>query len=1154
MGVCVAKTPTFVHLRSRSPYSILEGALQIKPTAARCREMRMPALALTDTNNMCGALEFSETLSSLGIQPIIGLTLSLDLEIGDQPGQIRKEPDGTIALLAQNECGYENLMGLSSAAYLDVDATDLPHVKSARLTGRTEGVIVLTGGADGALNRLICQGRLGEAEAWLDTLSKLYPDRLYVELQRHNLAEEITAEKILIQWAYEKRLPLVATNEPFFIDPDIHPAHDALLAINEGSYILEKDRRQVTREHYLKSSEEMMELFKDLPEAIENTVDISKRCAFKSQKRDPILPNFGDGSLSEGDILAQQAHDGLKARLKKIELSAPEETYFERLEFEIGVIREMGFPGYFLIVSDFIKWAKAQGIPVGPGRGSGAGSVVAWALTITDLDPLKYGLLFERFLNPERVSMPDFDIDFCQERRGEVIKYVQQKYGEDQVAHIITFGTLQPRAVVRDVGRVMQMPLRQVDRLAKLVPSNPANPCTLSEAIKMEKGLRDARDEDPAVAKLLATGLQLEGLYRNAGTHAAGVVIGDRPLTKLIPLYRDPRSDIPATQFTMKWAEKAGLVKFDFLGLKTLTVIDRCLKYLKKQGINLDLDTISTNTPEAYKPLEEGLSAGVFQLESSGMRDVLRKMAPDSIEELTALISLYRPGPMKNIPMYIDRKYGRAEIEYPHESLTEILKETYGVIIYQEQVMQIAQVLSGYSLGEADLLRRAMGKKDQAEMDRQRTRFNEGAAERGVDKDLANSIFNLVNEFAGYGFNKSHAAAYAMISFQTAYLKALHPTEFIAAIMSLDIANVEKLAQFFQESKRMELDIAPPCVNRSMADFDVEDGKVLYALGALKNVGVDAMRNVVEVREKDGPFLDLFDFARRVDTRIVNKRAFENLARGGAFDCLEPNRAKALASASILQSVGLRAAQEKESAQNSLFGDSVDIMAEPDLPSPMPWSNVEQLDHELGAIGFYIGGHPLETYLPILERKKAVMAADIEERYKLGARTIRLAGVVRKRQERMSKRGKRFAFVNISDPTGDFEVLFGEELLGVNRAILEAGALVELTAKVEDRDGEIRLFANSITSLELTGEESVIKGLEIRLRSANIQNLDELEKTFEELQKAPAKTTGYIEVYAPLEAGREGHWRLSGKFGLDPAIQKAIKAHKFVELVSEIAT
>jgi len=983
-------------------------------------------------------------------------------------------------------------------------------------------------------------------------MAAIYPGRLYGELQRHGLLNEAEAENHLITWAYDKNLPLVATNEPYFLDPDLHKAHDALLAISEGSYILEKDRRKVSPEHYFKSPEQMADGFKDIPEAIENTLEIAKRCSVKSEKRKPILPNFGDGSHSESEILAEQARTGLKARLEKIELAATEEEYFERLEFELAVIEKMGFPGYFLIVSDFITWAKKQGIPVGPGRGSGAGSVVAWSLLITDLDPLHYGLLFERFLNPERISMPDFDVDFCQERRGEVIRYVQDKYGADQVAHIITFGTLQARAVVRDVGRVMQMPLGQVDRLTKLVPSNPANPVTLGEAVKMEKALREARDTEPAVRELLDTALKLEGLYRNASTHAAGVVIGDRPLAKLVPLYRDPRSDIPATQFTMKWAEKAGLVKFDFLGLKTLTVIDRALKYLQQQGIELDLDTVSTNTPEAYKPLEEGISAGVFQLESSGMRDVLRKMAPDSIEELTALISLYRPGPMKNIDTYIDRKYGRVEIAYPHESLKDILEETYGIIIYQEQVMQIAQVLSGYSLGEADILRRAMGKKDKAEMAKQKSRFVDGAVERGVDAGQAAGIFELVNEFAGYGFNKSHAAAYAMISFRTAYLKALHPTEFVAATMSLDIANVEKLAQFYQEAKRMDVKVQPPCVNTTFADFEVRDGKVLYALGALKNVGVDAMRHVVDIRQQDGPFKDLFDFARRVDTRIVNKRALENLARGGAFDCLESNRAKVLASAGILQSIGTRAAQEKQSAQNSLFGDAAGEMAEPDLPETVAWNNVEQLDHELGAIGFYLGGHPLETYSKILERKKTIMAIDIAERYKTGARAMRLAGVVRKRQERMSKRNKRFAYLAISDPTGDFEAFVGEELLATSRHIMQAGAIVELTVKVDERDGELKLFTNTINSLEFD-ETSNIKGLQIRLRSATIDTLDELEKCLEGLKDAPSKSKGYVDIIAPIGSQREGYWRLPGSFGIDPAIQSVIKATKLIETIEEIA-
>lgn len=1143
----------FVPLRCRSPYSILEGATKIADLAKRAKEYRIPALGLTDTNNMCGALEFSGSVIGSGIQPIIGLTVSVDLELDDQPGQLRRDPDGTLALLAQNEQGYENLMALSSSAYLDVEATDLPHIKVSRLIEHTEGVIALTGGPDGALNKLICQGRLTEAENWLDKLRNAFEGRLYVELQRHGLTGEIKAEKTLLEWAYGKDLPIVATNEPYFLDPDMHKAHDALLAISEGSYILETDRRKVSAQNYFKSPEQMVALFKDIPEAIENTVDIAQRCFVRSVARDPILPDFGDGGTSEADILAEEAKAGLRARLEAIEPAEPEAAYFERLDFELNVISQMGFPGYFLIVSDFIKWSKEQGIPVGPGRGSGAGSVVAWALTITDLDPLRYGLLFERFLNPERISMPDFDIDFCQERRGEVIRYVQRKYGNEQVAHIITFGTLQARAVVRDVGRVMQMPLGQVDRLAKLVPSNPANPVTLQEAITMEKGLREARDSEPAVRNLLDVALKLEGLYRNASTHAAGVVIGDRPLTKLVPLYRDPRSDIPATQFTMKYAEKAGLVKFDFLGLKTLTVIDRSLKYLKQQDINLDLDAISTNTPEAYTNLAEGLSAGVFQLESSGMRDVLRKMAPDSIEELTALISLYRPGPMKNIDTYIDRKFGRIEIEYPHPSLKEILEETYGIIIYQEQVMQIAQVLSGYSLGEADMLRRAMGKKDQAEMDRQKSRFVDGAKERDVDGKLASDIFELVNEFAGYGFNKSHAAAYAMISFRTAYLKAVYPTEFIAATMSLDIANVEKLAQFYQEGKRLGLTITPPCINKSGADFEVADGQVLYALGALKNVGVEAMRHLVSVRDEGGPFKDLFDFARRIDTRIVNKRAIENLARGGAFDALEPNRAKTLASAGILQSIGSRAAEERQSNQGGLFGDATDTMAEPDLADAVVWSNIEQLEHELGAIGFYLGGHPLETYANTADVKQSMSAIDIEDRFQRSGMAVKLSGVVRKRQERMSKRGKRFAYIAVSDPTGDFEVFVGEALLAMSRDILSAGSVVVFKAKLERRDGDIKIFADEVRSLDTTIQATQLKGLKIKLRSASIESLDALNEVLETLKQAPSEQKGYIDVIVPLGGRRQGQWRLPSRFGIDQKIQAAIKANKDVEYIEEIA-
>ena len=1149
--------PIFVPLRCRTPYSLLEGALKIDDLTGRLREWRIPAAGLTDTNNICAALEYSEKMVEAGIQPIIGCTLSVYL--GGDDNQLNphtnmhggKELAGTIVLLAQNKQGYTNLLKLSSSAFLDIEATDLPHIKIAQLQDLNEGLIALTGGGDGFINRLICAGQNEQAEKWLKTMSEWFAGRLYIELQRHDLLNEKQAEPHLISFAYDMGLPLVATNEPYFLDPDMHKAHDALLAISEGSYVLEPDRRHVSKQHYLKMPEVMVELFKDLPEAIENTIDISKRCAFRSPKRDPILPGFGDGKETETDMLARMAREGLEMRLQQVEPAEPNEAYFDRLDFELKVIAQMGFPGYFLIVADFIKWAKDQDIPVGPGRGSGAGSVVAWALTITDLDPLRYGLIFERFLNPERVSMPDFDIDFCQERRGEVIRYVQDKYGEEQVAHIITFGTLQARAVVRDVGRVLQMPLGQVDRLAKLVPSNPANPVSLAEAIKIEPALQRERDREPAVQELLTIALQLEGLYRNASTHAAGVVIGDRPLAELVPLYRDARSEIPATQFTMKWVEKAGLVKFDFLGLKTLTVIDRALKYLKRQGIELDLDTTPVDDPASYKLLEQGLSQGIFQLESAGMRDTLRKMAPNSIEELTAIISLYRPGPMRNIPEYIERKFGRSPITYPHESLEEILKETYGIIIYQEQVMQIAQVLSGYSLGEADVLRRAMGKKDKEEMARQESRFVDGAAENGVKGALARQIFELVNEFAGYGFNKSHAAAYAMISFRTAYLKAHHPVEFLAASMSLDISNVEKLALFAREAKQMGVEIAPPCVNRSFADFEVADGKILYALGAVKNVGVEAMRHLVMVREEGGPFLDVFDFARRVDARIVNKRAYENLAKTGAFDSLEPNRARSFASAAVLLSISARAAQERNSAQVNLFGDTEKTMAEPELPIVELWGTVETLEQELAAAGYYLSGHPLEEQAEALRRRKFLQIDEADGAYARGQRAVRMAGVLHKRQERISQRTKkRFAYLNLSDPSGEYEVFIGEEILVRHREILKAGALLELQIKLDMRDGELSMTVNSVKPLSGSGAEAApqIRGLDVYIRNAD--TLEALKRCIAGLENAPMKAKGRMNIIVPIEDAREIALKLPGQYGLDDTFQAALKAVPGVEKIS----
>jgi DNA polymerase-3 subunit alpha len=799
-----------------------------------------------------------------------------------------------------------------------------------------------------------------------------FGDRFYVELQRHGLASEQQAERGLVDWAYAHDVPLVATNDVHYSKAAQAKSHDALLCIADGAFVGQDDRRKITGEHWFKPAAAMRELFADLPEACDTTIDIARRCAFLAPTRAPILPRFDTGAgRSEPDELMHQAREGLKERLKQVVPAAPEADYWTRLEWEVGIIQQMGFPGYFLIVSDFIKWAKAQGIPVGPGRGSGAGSLVAWVLTITDLDPMRFALLFERFLNPERVSMPDFDIDFCQDRRGEVIQYVQERYGRDQVAQIITFGTLQARGVLRDVGRVLQMPYGQVDKLTKLVPQNPAAPVTLAQAIEGEPKLQAFRDEDPVVARAFDIAQRLEGLTRHASTHAAGIVIGDRPLSELVPMYRDPKSDMPVTQFNMKWVEPAGLVKFDFLGLKTLTVLDVAVKLLKQRDVDVDLATLPIDDAASYQMLARGDVVGVFQVESQGMRRALIDMRPDRFEDIIALVALYRPGPMANIPTYCARKHGDEESEYLHPILEPILKETFGVIIYQEQVMQIAQQMAGYSLGQADLLRRAMGKKIRAEMDKQRDIFVAGAMKNGVAKGQAETIFELLAKFADYGFNKSHAAAYALVSYHTAYMKAHYPVEFLAASMTLELNNTDKLAVFYQDCRRFDVPVKSPDVNRSSADFDVawdeqadgtKVGSVLYALGAIRNVGLEAMKHLVQVRETGGRFTDIFDFLERVDPKFVNKRALENLARAGAFDSFHTNRRQLVEQADILMAYCQSVAAERASSQVSLFGGDQAGAARPRLKPVEPWMGPERLDQELSAVGFYLSGHPLEGH------------------------------------------------------------------------------------------------------------------------------------------------------------------------------------------------
>ena len=952
-------------------------------------------------------------------------------------------------------------MALISSAHVDAEGKLGPGIDETLLAAHADGLICLTGGPDGPIDRLLATNRTDVAKNKISKYYNYFGDNLYVELQRYAEATDDDVEAQLIDFAYTLHLPLVATNQAYFASVEDYRAHDALICIAEGRYLNETDRRRLTPDHRLKTAEEMCALFADLPEALENTVEIAQRCAFRPTEHAPILPAFADGDeLAE---LTRQAHDGLTARLAQISLATSEQAYRERLDFELKVIGDMGFPGYFLIVADFIKWSKDNNIAVGPGRGSGAGSVVAWALTITDLDPLRFNLLFERFLNPERVSMPDFDIDFCQSRRDEVISYVQQKYGRDQVAQIITFGKLQARAVLRDVGRVLQMSYGQVDRLCKMVPNNPANPVTLQEAIDLEPRLQAERDSDPQVAELMEISLKLEGLYRHASTHAAGVVIGDRPLQQLVALYRDPKSDMPVTQFNMKWVEKAGLVKFDFLGLKTLTVLEKAVELLKGTGVEVDVNNLPLDDKKTYDLLGQGDTIGVFQLESAGMRDVLRKMQPDKFEDIIALVALYRPGPMDNIPRYIACKKGEEEPDYMHDSLHPILKETYGVMIYQEQVMQIAQTLSGYSLGEADLLRRAMGKKIKEEMAAQKARFIDGAVALDVQKNKAAEIFDQVDRFAGYGFNKSHAAAYALIAYQTAWLKANHPVAFYAASMTLDFERTEKLNGFKQDAAQRDITTRSPCVNRSQVDFSIDGNEIFYALKAVRNVGSQAMQSVVTERETNGAFKDVFDFTRRTAGIGLNRRLLEHLIAAGALDSFEPDRAKLMGGMEILLGEASIALNEKETQQENLFGEA-DVSESVVLPPALvPWSTMDRLTHEFNAIGFFLSGHPLDDYKQLLQRARIANFVDLETRVE---KEVMVAGAVIKVDERKSKKGNPFAFITLSDATGQFEMTAFSEALDASREHLHVGSLVAATVSIEREDGQLRLLAQALRPID----------------------------------------------------------------------------------------
>jgi len=1081
----MSDTPRFIHLRVHTEYSLLEGAVPVKALPRMAKAAGMPAVAVTDSANMFAALEFSVGAMAEGIQPILGCQVPLAHEAAE-PGARPKDP-APVVLLAQDETGYLNLLKLNSCLYLGPPG-QLPQVSLDQLEAHSAGLICLTGGPDGPVGRLLRAGQRPRAEALVSRLAAAFPDRLYVELQRHPGAggvlteAERESERGHVEIAYAMALPLVATNDVYFPKAKMFEAHDALICIAEGSYVDQQaPRRRLTAEHWFKTPDDMVKLFADLPEAVENTVEIARRCAFAAQKRAPILPRFAENEVQE---LRAQARAGLKARLEVIPHAASVEDYDKRLDFELGIIEQMGFPGYFLIVADFIKWAKTQGIPVGPGRGSGAGSLVAYALTITDLDPLRYSLLFERFLNPERVSMPDFDIDFCMDRREEVIEYVQQKYGREKVAQIITFGALLSKAAVRDVGRVLQMPYGQVDRLSKMIPVEGVKPVSIEKALADEPRLREAARAEEVVKRLLDYAQQVEGLLRNASTHAAGVVIGDRPLDELVPLYRDPRSDMPATQFNMKWVEAAGLVKFDFLGLKTLTVIQNALDLLRPRGIEVDIGAIPLDDEKTYELYASARTVAVFQVESAGMMDALRRMKPTCIEDIVALVALYRPGPMENIPTYCEVKNGLKALESIHPSIDHILEETQGIIVYQEQVMEIAQVMAGYTLGGADLLRRAMGKKIAEEMAKERPKFIEGATANGVSKEKAGEVFDLLEKFANYGFNKSHAAAYAVVSYQTAWLKANHPVEFMAAVMNCDIHLTDKLATYADEVRRgLSIPIVAPCVNRSAATFSVADGAIVYALGALKNVGVEAMKLITEGRG-DRPYATLFDLARRVDLKRVGKRPLEMLARAGAFDALDRNRRRVFEALDALTAWSAAVHEARASAQVSLFGEAGADLPEPRLSPVEDWAPGERLAEEHKAVGFYLSGHPLDDYQGVLKRKGVLSYAELARRAEGGPTVAKVAGTVAYRQERKNAKGTRYGFVGLSDPTGLFEAMVFSDVLDASRADLEPGMNVVLQVEATAEGEQMRLLARSVAQVDTLAADAAGAGLRIFLDRA----------------------------------------------------------------------
>ena len=1080
-----------INLKIHTQFSICEGAIKINQLSDFCKKNKVSAVGICDNENLSGALEFSNELSKLGIQPIIGTTIYLKDTVDKEIFY------GKISLFAKNNKGYKNLLKLSSKSYLNLkDEDNKPNISFDLLTRYLDGIIILIGGSKSFFSDLFIKNKDNYCNKKIYELKEIFNNNIYIEIQRHNEPHESQLEKKLIKAATELKIPLIATNEVFYLNQNEYAAHDAYICVGEKSYVNDKNRLKYSDQHYFMQSEELADLFRDLPDALENNKNFKYRFCYYPKKSKPLLPHFVDENMDVNKVLKNKAEQGLQERLNKfiysqlkneIEREDIKKLYDTRLQYEVSVISNMKFSGYFLIVSDYINWAKSNNIPVGPGRGSGAGSLVAWCLSITDLDPIRFGLIFERFLNPDRISMPDFDIDFCQEGRDDVIKYVKDKY-PNKVAQIITFGKLQARMALRDIGRVLGLPYGRVDQLCKMIPFDPSRPLSLAESIAIEPRLQKEEKNDPIIKKLINYSLQLEGLYRNVATHAAGVVIGDRDLDELVPLYKDLSSTlpIPVTQFDMKSSEETGLVKFDFLGLKTLTVIKKTIDFIHNDDAFFDINKIDLSDKKTFELLSSGETMGIFQLESSGMREVLKQLKPNQFEDIIALVALYRPGPMQNIPTYIARKHGKEQPDYLHENLKDILKETYGVIIYQEQVMQIAQALSGFSASKADILRKAMGKKKSAEMERQKKDFIEGAINNGISKDQAIYIFQLVEKFAQYGFNKSHAAAYALIAFQTAYLKTHYPIYFFCASMNTELSNTDKLNLFYEELKRLNIDIKPPNINYSFAEFLPRNKTIYYALSAIKAVGYEAISNIVKERKKNGIFNSVSNFLSRTDSKNLNKLQLEGLIKSGSLDILDENRKKLFEKVPDYIKQSKSSDQSNISNQNLLF--SQELVESENIDTAeiaiVDWDQNEKIKKEFESIGFFVGEHPLKSNLGILKQYKVLSYVDFKNNK---SKDAMIAGTLISIQEKKTAKGNPYAIIKFVDLNSMFELfIFSERLIENRNNLLVGNSFLIKVKKEKNKDGIVRINLDSIFLMDDLKNKNIEK---VTFKIKNINSL-----------------------------------------------------------------